>query len=60
MARLVDRLVTSPRLHHVPRRHHEVGPVGAALRAATPQRHVAAASASIDDRSEVGVRLALA
>ena len=51
----------SPRLRVVPRRHHEVGPVGAALRAAKPQlgqRHVAVAGQH--ERMQVGVRLVAA
>ena len=51
----------SPRLRVVPRRHHEVRSVAAALRAAKPQlgqRHVAAPR--LHKRLEVGVRLVAA
>jgi hypothetical protein len=47
----------SPRLRVVPRGHHEVGAVGAALRAAKPQlgqRHVAAPS--VDDRLQAATK----
>ena len=53
-----EALLHSPRLRVVPRGHHEVGAVGAALRAAKPQlgqRHVAATG--LHDRIEIGVGL---
>ena len=50
----------SPRLRVVARRHHEVRPVGAAVRAAKPQARSAARHRAVDERLEVGVRLVAA